>query len=75
MDTNTSGIARAIDKMGGQTALARALNGAPSQQAVQQWLRQGYVPAKRVQEIHALTGVAPLDLIRPDLAEFIQSTM
>lgn len=58
------GIQQAIEKAGGQSALARALRITP--QAVQKWADRGRVPAERVLEIEGLTGVPRSDL-RPDL--------
>jgi DNA-binding transcriptional regulator YdaS (Cro superfamily) len=57
-------IERAVEKAGGQIALAK-LTGV-SYQAVQKWLRTGSVPAERVLPIEEATGVSRHDL-RPDI--------
>lgn len=55
----------AIAKVGGQKALATAL-GRVTPQAVNQWVRDGRPPAKRVLAIEAATGVSR-HLLRPDI--------
>jgi DNA-binding transcriptional regulator YdaS (Cro superfamily) len=47
-------LQQAIDQIGSQSALARAIGVTP--QAVQQWLENGRIPAKRVVAIEAATG-------------------
>ena len=59
-----SAIQRAAAAVGGQSALARAVNVAP--QAVQKWCATGNVPAERVIPVEAISGVSRHDL-RPDL--------
>jgi len=59
--TNSSGIGRAIEKAGGQSALARALGIKP--QAVQQWYGQGFAPLDRAARVSELTGVPVTDLL------------
>lgn len=69
----TTGIARAVGSLGSQRGLAESLGStsptreAVSQQAIHQWLRQGYAPLDRAEEIAALTGVPVLDLVDPRL--------
>lgn len=58
-----SPLGRAKAKVGGNTGLARALEGPISPQAISQW-RQ--VPAERVLEVERATGVSRHEL-RPDL--------
>lgn len=60
---NETGIARAISIAGSQAKLGVLLG--VSQQAVAQWLKQGFVPGDRVVEIEAQTGVGRLALIAP----------
>lgn len=57
-------IQKAARAAGGQSALARSLQVTP--QAVQKMCATGSVPAVRVIQIEALTGVSRHDL-RPDL--------
>lgn len=54
-------LKRAIDKMGDQTALARALK--TTRQNVNQWRR---VPQKWVPKVERITGI-PRHELRPDL--------
>lgn len=62
----TTAVQSAVAAAGSQTNLAKALGITP--QAVQRWVTQGYVPAFRVIEVAAATGVAAeelaLDLVR-----------
>jgi DNA-binding transcriptional regulator YdaS (Cro superfamily) len=55
---------RAAVAAGGQSALARTLKVTP--QAVQRWCALGKVPAERVLEIEAASGVSRHEL-RPDI--------
>jgi len=64
-----TGIARAVEAAGGQSALARLLD--VSQQAVQQWLLAGYAPTSRVATISIATGVAAVDLLDPRIIEVL----
>jgi DNA-binding transcriptional regulator YdaS (Cro superfamily) len=57
-------IIHAVDKAGGQSALARVLRIRP--QAVQKWCARGSVPALRVLAVEAATGVSRKAL-RPDI--------
>lgn len=54
----------AINKVGGQVALATACNVTP--QAVNQWAQKGKPPAGRVLAIEAATGISRHEL-RPDI--------
>lgn len=65
-----TGIARAVEAAGGQSALARLLEDV-TQQAVQQWERAGYVPTGRVAAVSRLTGVAAVDLLDPRIIEVL----
>ncbi len=56
-------LARAKKELKGNTALARALDGKISPQAISQWKR---VPAERVLDVERVTGV-PRHELRPDL--------
>lgn len=57
-------IVRAVDKVGGQSALAKILKISP--QAVQKWCARGSVPALRVLAVEAASGVSRKAL-RPDI--------
>lgn len=57
-------IIYAVDKAGGQSALAKVLRIRP--QAVQKWCARGSVPALRVLAVEAATGVSRKAL-RPDI--------
>lgn len=54
----------AIEKAGGQTALANAIG--KTQGHISKWLEREYVPAEMVLSIEAATGVSRHSL-RPDL--------
>lgn len=62
--TTLTALRDAVDKAGGQTALARAIG--KTQGHISQWLRREYVPAEEVLKIEAVTGVSRHDL-RPDI--------
>jgi len=55
---------KAIDKAGGQSALARELKVKP--QSVHEWAARGFPPPGRVLPIEKFTGVSRHEL-RPDL--------
>lgn len=57
-------IIHAVDKVGGQSALARKLGIRP--QAVQKWCASGRIPPLRVLAVEAATGVSRKAL-RPDI--------
>ena len=59
-----SAIRKAVEKVGGQSALARHLGCTP--QAVQRMCSLNRVPAERVLKIEKVSGVSKHDL-RPDL--------
>lgn len=54
------GIQRAVKAIGNQSELARRLGIKP--QAVQAWVQQGRVPARRVAQVAAISGVPPHEL-------------
>ena len=68
MDAESSfvvALARAIERQGGQSALARLLG--VSQQSVSKWVRRAKpLPAEHVLTVEAATGISRHDL-RPDL--------
>jgi DNA-binding transcriptional regulator YdaS (Cro superfamily) len=63
MDT-TSPLERAVQKLGGQSATARALN--VSQASVWYWLKNGKVSAEYTPKLAQLAGLGPHEL-RPDI--------
>jgi DNA-binding transcriptional regulator YdaS (Cro superfamily) len=70
MERELSGIdlavkASAPNDEGTQAILAEKLG--VSQQAVSEWVRQGWAPAGRVVEIEMLTGVSRTKLLKPVL--------
>ena len=76
----TTGIHLAVQWAGSQQGLAQLLRGRGgkpvSQQAVSQWLAQGYAPLKRAHEIAALPGcpAGALDLAPPDVRELVANS-
>lgn len=64
-----TGIFDAVRLAGTQDALADKLG--VSQQAVSIWLRRGWVPLRRAQEIEALLGVTRARLINPRIADLV----
>lgn len=63
----TTGITDAVINAGSQAKLAKELG--VSHQAIQQWLKQGYVPVGRVTQIEALYGVPRERLLNPKYLE------
>ncbi|MDR2506582.1 MAG: helix-turn-helix domain-containing protein [Candidatus Accumulibacter sp.] len=59
-----SSIERAVQAVGSQSALARAVNVTP--QAVQQWVEAGRVSHKKVIDVERVSGV-PRQELRPDI--------
>ena len=64
-----TGIEEACAEAGTQEALADLLG--VSRQAVQQWVRKGYVPSRRALEIEAQTGVDRRALVDPRLVDLL----
>lgn len=54
---------------GGQSWLAHRLG--VTQQAISTWLRRGWVPTNRADEIQQLTGVPARDLLNPRLVRML----
>jgi DNA-binding transcriptional MerR regulator len=64
-----SGIREAVALAGSQKQLAEDLG--VSKQAVQLWVKQGYVPKARIEEIERLYGIEPKRLFDPKLLELL----
>lgn len=64
-----TGIAEAVLREKTQQALAKKLG--VSQQVVSSWLRRGWVPLRRAQEIETLIGVPRARLINPRIADLV----
>lgn len=67
--TTMPGIEQAIRAAGSQVLLAKALG--VTQQAISAWLRRGWVPLRRAQEIEALYGVPRASLISPRVRDLV----
>lgn len=65
----TSGIAAAIAAAGTQIGLGRELG--VSQQAVSQWIDQGWVPLVRAGQIEARYGIARTRLVNPKILALV----
>lgn len=63
------GIDKVVELAGSQRKLADVLG--VTQQAISEWVRQGYVPIGRVVEIESLFGVGRLELVDPSLRDLL----
>jgi DNA-binding transcriptional regulator YdaS (Cro superfamily) len=61
----------AVQEQGGQSELARRVG--VTQQAVNKWLRRGWVPAMRAVEVEQATGIPRQRLVNPRLRELVGS--
>lgn len=72
-----SGIDQAVRNVGSQAKLAALLRSRfpgkhhPSQQAISQWVRRGYVPLERAQEVAAIGNVPVRSLVSPAVRELV----
>lgn len=64
-----SGIREAVAHAGSQTKLADELG--VTRQSVQIWVKQGYVPNARIEDIERLYGIEPKRLCDPKLLELL----
>ena len=75
--TRSTGISRVVRIVGGQIALADKLNALGkqpvTQQAVSLWVRQGFVPVKRIRDVCRCVDnrVSPIDLIDPEIRSLL----
>ncbi len=67
-----TGIEKAIELAKGQVNLATTLG--VRQQAVSQWLAQGWVPKDRAKEIEATFGIPRIELVSPKLRDLLEPT-
>ena len=70
IEINKTGIEKVIEMAGSQVALAKQLG--VRQQAIHNWLKDGYVPYSRLVEIEAQYGVPRLDLVNPKIRELFK---
>lgn len=64
-----TGIEEAIAAAGSAARLGRKLIPPVTQQAVDGWRKQGWVPLRRAPQISAISGVDTARLIKPALAK------
>lgn len=64
-----SAVQEAVRAAGSQERLAECLG--VSQQAISKWLRAGFVPLRRAQEIEAQFGIARARLINPRVRDLV----
>lgn len=64
-----SGISDAVEAVGTQAKLAAELG--VTQQAVSNWVTQGWVPKDRAVEIECLTGVPRARLVDPKILDLV----
>lgn len=65
-------VMSAAQAAGSQAALARALD--VTEQAICKWVKQGWVPLRRAQQIEELTGVPRGELINPRLLALVSAS-
>lgn len=68
-----SGIEQAVAAAGSERKLAAKLG--VTQQSVHEWVVRGYVPPGRVVEIEAEFGIARALLLKPSLANLVETPM
>lgn len=64
------GMSLAVEKAGGQAVLAGRLG--VSQQAISLWVRRGFAPLKRTDEIAQVTGVPARELMDPRVRKMVE---
>lgn len=65
-----TGIQAAVEAMGGQSALAKALGLKP--QAVQGWVEKGFAPVGRARQIGMVSGVDHRLLVDPVIRDLFE---
>lgn len=68
----TTGIAAAVSAAGNQITLGQQLG--VSQQAINKWCKQGWVPLKRAGQIEALYNIARARLANPKIVALLGAT-
>lgn len=66
---DNSGIDRAVTAAGSQANLAKALGVSPP--AIVVWVRRGWVPLRRAQEIEAMFGVPRSSTMSPRVRDLV----
>lgn len=64
------GIFKAVKAAGSQTALADAMG--VSQQAINKWVKKGWVPVDRAIEIEGLYGIPRRELVSSKLRDLLE---
>lgn len=64
-----TGIAVAVERAGTQAKLAQQLG--VSQQAVSQWIEQGWVPLRRAEQIEGLFTIPRSRLLDPEIVKLV----
>lgn len=76
-----SGIEQAVNQAGSQSALAALLSSRfphkrhITQQAISQWVNQGFVPIDRVKEVAHISGVPMLTLVSPEVRAVVDECL
>lgn len=68
-----TGIAMAVKQAGTQGKLAQKLG--VSQQAVSQWIDQGWVPLRRAEQIEKCFAITRVQLVDPRLIELVAAQL
>lgn len=64
---NEAGVKKAIAACGGRGGMAERFG--VSRQAVQEYIRQGYLPPSRALDIHQTFDIPLSELVKPSLAD------
>lgn len=66
----TNGVQRAIAAVGGQVKVGEKLG--VTQQAVSSWVRRGFVPLMRADELAQISGVPARELMNPRVVRMVE---